>query len=660
MTVDAFLRPFRTQIRWRLISYLLLLVAAVVAIVVFQTFPAWSDEITNSINVGEETFVETRQLQVQSFVDTLDQDVRFLAALDNVNALAVALVAPDSSPEEIDRLTTAVENDFLALAETRNVYDQIRFLDAEGLEIVRIDSDGVISSVRPRDQLTPKGDRSYVIGTVNTPPGEVFVSRLDLNREGTPPTIEGTLEDDTIVPVIRYGVPLYVEDNAGESVLGGMVVTNVFANNLLELVQPNTNDATSYLIDQEGYYLVNSKSPNRVFGFEPGIGLIGGVEGARLQNDFSERISAQILGVEEFTDVRDDVTDIETGENLIHFVRIDPPSADFYWVLINVRDQTQAFQGITDATNAVIVATALALLVTTLVGGLVIQRFTSPITDLSRMTEQVATGDLSLRSPHEHRQDEIGTLSSSLNIMTERLQNTVRTLESRIEDATNNLQALVDVNIQTSTILNLTDLLNASVALIKDRFGVYHAQVYLLAGEDLVLSAGAGYVGRQMVQRRHKISFNDPRSIVARAARDQRTVLEANTRTSEFFLRNPLLPDTVTEVSIPLVARGELLGVLDLQADEINTFDDRLLSVLEVLGAQLASAISNSRLYESASRNSRHEQALNEIASRVQRGSTVEEVLQNAVVELGKALRVPHTAIELELKNNTNGKTSEN
>ena len=653
MTIDALLKPFQTQLRWRLIAFLLLLIAAVIALIVAQTFPAWRSEINDNINIGEETFIEGRQLQLQSFVNTLEQDIRFLGGIENVTALANAQADPNASPDTIEALTSAVEQDFLAFSQARGVYNQVRFIDANGDEIVRIDSDGEQASIRERERLAPKGDRGYVIGTQNTAPGDIFVSRLDLNREGSPPTIEGTLTEGSIVPVIRYGIPLYVTTESGETTLAGMVVTNVFAQNILDLVQPNADDATSFLIDEEGYFLVNSANPNRVFGFENGIEDIGGVAGARIQNNYDEEVYTRYfaaVGIDE----------AETEDDLIHFAQIQPPGANYFWVVGNIRDRAVAFDQVTAATNAVILATLLALVGTAVIGGVFIQRITTPIVDMSHTAQRVADGELELRSRYTDRADELGTLSKSFNTMTDRLQANVRELEVRVEDATNNLQALVDVNTQTATILNLNDLLNASMNLIKERFDLYHAHIYLLNEDMLVLGAGAGYVGRQMSQSGHRIQFDSPRSIVAQAARERVAVVETDTRASESFLRNPLLPNTVTEVAIPLVGRGQLLGVLDLQDDEPGKFDSRLLSILEILATQLANTISNSRLYETASRSSRHEQALNEIMTKVQQGSTVEEVLQNAVVELGKALRVPHTAIELELKNKTNGKSSQN
>jgi sigma-B regulation protein RsbU (phosphoserine phosphatase) len=110
-----------------------------------------------------------------------------------------------------------------------------------------------------------------------------------------------------------------------------------------------------------------------------------------------------------------------------------------------------------------------------------------------------------------------------------------------------------------------------------------------------------------------------------------------------------LLPDTRSELAVPLVARGQLLGVLDVQSDVANYFDTDVIGVVELLAGQVASALSNASLYEIADRTSRHERALGSIDRRIQAAADVDEILQVAVRELGKALRVPHTAVQLRM-----------
>jgi GAF domain-containing protein len=194
-------------------------------------------------------------------------------------------------------------------------------------------------------------------------------------------------------------------------------------------------------------------------------------------------------------------------------------------------------------------------------------------------------------------------------------------------------------------------LLQDVADLTKERFALYHAHLYILddTGRTLTLRAGAGHVGRQMVAENRIIDSANRQSIVASAARDRDAVVSNDVAASPTFLAHPLLPNTKSELAVPLISRGEVLGVLDVQADKVDYFTDDVLSVIEILSNQIATAVSNATLFETADRVSRHEQAMGTIDREIQQAIDVDDVLQIAVRELGKALRVPHTAIELSL-----------
>jgi GAF domain-containing protein/HAMP domain-containing protein len=302
----------------------------------------------------------------------------------------------------------------------------------------------------------------------------------------------------------------------------------------------------------------------------------------------------------------------------------------------------------------------LVLIVVVLIATLVARLITRPIVRLTRTTEQFAAGDLNLRAEVGSR-DEIGSLAFGFNTMAEQLQDLVGTLEQRVANSTRDLQTVADVNAQISTVLDENRLLQDVVDLTKERFRLYHAHIYLVnsTGDTLVLTSGAGHVGRQMVSEVRTIAMNNPQSIVANAARSRKGVIINDVTESKTFLPHPLLPDTLSELAVPLIARGQLLGVLDVQSDKAGFFSSDMLSVVELLAGQIAVAISNARLYENAERTSRHERALGNIDRKIQDAVDMDEILQVTVRELGKALRVPYTAIELRLNPNENGEQAE-
>lgn len=295
----------------------------------------------------------------------------------------------------------------------------------------------------------------------------------------------------------------------------------------------------------------------------------------------------------------------------------------------------------------------IALIVSAGLAFIIIGSITRPLSTLTGIASDYAAGDLSRRSTITSR-DEVGALSDVFNSMAQQVEDLVDGLEERIAERTRDMETVVEVSNQIATILDVDRLIQDVVDLTKERFGLYHAHAYLIDedGETLRLTAGAGHVGRQMVSEIRTIEVSNRQSIVATAARTRRGSFFNDVASSPEFLAHPLLPNTRSELAVPLIARGQVLGVLDVQGDEVDYFSEETLNVLEILASQIASALSNATLFAVADRTSRHEQALGVIDRQIQQAADVDEVLQITVRELGKALRVPHTTIELQIQGN--------
>lgn len=153
----------------------------------------------------------------------------------------------------------------------------------------------------------------------------------------------------------------------------------------------------------------------------------------------------------------------------------------------------------------------------------------------------------------------------------------------------------------------LDELYQKVVHLVKDRFGYYHAQLFLLneSGDRLVTVAGYGQVGQQFLQQGHAIPLG--RGVVGRAAAWGRPVLSSDVSQDPEWLYHPLLPNTRGELAVPIIHRrvqdqdgtkplGEVVGVLDVQSDQPGalTHEDSIL--LEGLCGQIAIAIESTRL----------------------------------------------------------------
>lgn len=142
-------------------------------------------------------------------------------------------------------------------------YDQLRVLDLEGWERVRINRDGSECREVPEEELQQKGDRYYFTEAVRLSPGQVFVSPVDLNIEN------GTIEKP-YKPTMRFSAP--VVDARGE--IKAVVVLNYHASDLLDSLfldgpkqQPQDEFISYFLVNADGYYLKADTVSERQFAF---------------------------------------------------------------------------------------------------------------------------------------------------------------------------------------------------------------------------------------------------------------------------------------------------------------------------------------------------------------------------------------------------------
>lgn len=146
------------------------------------------------------------------------------------------------------------------------------------------------------------------------------------------------------------------------------------------------------------------------------------------------------------------------------------------------------------------------------------------------------------------------------------------------------------------TINDLEPLLDEAVNAVQKTFDLYHVQIYLTDGFDKILNlkAGSGRVGTELVRRGHSLSFG-PGSINGTAAQRKAIVHVPDTSDSDLYLSNPLLTRTRSELSLPLMASGQLLGVLNLQSSYISGFSNPIQKAVTKLADQLAIAIDQSK-----------------------------------------------------------------
>jgi GAF domain-containing protein len=158
------------------------------------------------------------------------------------------------------------------------------------------------------------------------------------------------------------------------------------------------------------------------------------------------------------------------------------------------------------------------------------------------------------------------------------------------------LEASAAVGRAVTSIFDIDRLLRTTVDLICDRFGFYHAGVFLLdeTGEWAVLREAAGRAGAEMKTQGHRLSVAET-SMVGWTALHRQPRIALDVGKDRIHFVHPLLAETRSEVTLPLVVGAKLLGVLDVQSTEEAAFDRDDVRVLQNMAGQIAIAIENAR-----------------------------------------------------------------
>jgi GAF domain-containing protein len=179
-------------------------------------------------------------------------------------------------------------------------------------------------------------------------------------------------------------------------------------------------------------------------------------------------------------------------------------------------------------------------------------------------------------------------------------------LERRVEERSADLRNRVaqfevasQIAREISGEMNLDTLLNSAVNLIRDRFTFYHVGLFLIdeKGEFAVLRAATGEAGRQMMEHNHRLKIGEIGIVGYTVSRGEaRIALEVSDDSTHF--RNPLLPETRSEMALPLKVGEKTIGALDVQSELINAFSNDDVQILQTIADQLAIAFQKTLLVE--------------------------------------------------------------
>ena len=199
-----------------------------------------------------------------------------------------------------------------------------------------------------------------------------------------------------------------------------------------------------------------------------------------------------------------------------------------------------------------------------------------------------------------------------------------------------------------SSSLDLDELLEKAVELIRFRFDFYHAAIFLkdLPGEFVVIREATGEAGAQLKRAGHKLGVGS-KSIVGFVAGKGEKLIVNDTSRDATYQPHPLLPETRAEASLPLKVGDRIVGVLDVQSKQTYAFSEDNLRTLQILADQLAIAVVNTELFAETQEHLAQHRLLHHITTTAASGTTLDEALQSAVNGLQVTLGGDRVAILL-------------
>lgn len=601
----------RTSIQTRLVLFVLFISLAPLIAISIRDIQQTQQALLNGAEISLRSSAEQTANGLDAFIEATKNSVRTEAQLPDFSAYL--LLSPSVRRGSTEEMRAIV------------LLEKLRGKDIDNIisySLVDINGNVVLDTVRGN------------IGK-NEATEEYFARTIFSRRPGVTSV---TYADESTTIMSFAGV---VPNTSGET-LGVLRVTyhsDILQQVIIESVGSST-ESSVILLDQFNIRMADSQNPDLILKSITPLGFVDYLQAVDSKRFLDLPREEQATNLEEFEAglktareqpfFRADITPNKPGDDTIAvaFLKSQPwvvaysrPSSIF---LADVQRQTQ--------TNAILVTSA--SIIVAIIATFAARALTNPIIALTNVANSISQGDFNARARVDSP-DEIGSLASAFNSMTDQLQSTLAGLEQRIQERTADLQkntleleTIADVAREIAIIRDMDTLLNVSANLIRERLRYYHVGIFIVdeLGEYAVLRAASSIAAEQLLEKNYKLRVGQS-GLIGSVTSTGQAYIARDIDTDTLHLDNPYLPDTESEITLPLRSRSLTIGALDIQANTPNAFDERDVQTLQILADQLSAAFENAKLVQ------RVEATLSEL-TRANRAQT-QQTWQSAISEKG-------------------------
>ncbi|MDQ7034980.1 MAG: GAF domain-containing protein [Anaerolineae bacterium] len=221
-------------------------------------------------------------------------------------------------------------------------------------------------------------------------------------------------------------------------------------------------------------------------------------------------------------------------------------------------------------------------------------------------------------------------------------------LLERLQYQATQLHTAGDISKSIVTVLDTDELMQYSVDLVCQRFDYYYVGLFIADKEHqfATLAAGSGDAGRKLLESGFRLAI-DNQSMIGRCIGNAESIIVSNVELESGHYTNPNLPDTQSEMALPLMNRGACLGAITVQSSQLDAFSSDDSAVMRFIADHLASAVVNARLYEFINSRQRYFGTLRRVTQRAMPAHNLKVFMQTVVETLSEEFQYDFAAIFL-------------